>query len=220
MMQVLAAEGGASLPRATEDMDVLVDVRVRTGATAQLASWLQSRGLVLEGTSPDGVGHRLVKSASPGPGAVQFDILAPEGLGPRASLLTVPPARTLEVPGGTRALQLSRRLRVAVVGYEGPEAVRGGIWCPDLLGGLIAKAAATTIAARQNPERDWQDAALLLSLVQDPIDMADRLTRGDRARLSRLQPLMEADHASWRVLDAKPQEMGRAALDFLVAGDQ
>lgn len=38
---------------------------------------------------------------------VSIDVLAPEGLGSRTDLTTTPPGRTLQVPGGTQALEWS-----------------------------------------------------------------------------------------------------------------
>src|SRR6266568_5172900 len=62
----------------------------------------------LEGASPDQIGHRFIRPATGGPGKVAFDVLGPEGLGPRASLVTVPPNRTIQVPGSVQALRRSR----------------------------------------------------------------------------------------------------------------
>lgn len=106
----------------------------------------------------------LHETAVPGPGSIMFDVLAAEGLGERTDITTVPPrAKTIQVPGSRQALDRSQLVAVRVRESEG--VVRR----PSLLGALVAKAAATSIAVRSNPERDWEDAALLLSLVRDPI---------------------------------------------------
>ena len=66
----------------------------------------------------------------------------------------------------------------------------GSVRCPDLLGPLIVKAAATTITGRENPGRDWQDVAVLLSILHDPIGSAEQLRKRDRQHLGRLRPLL------------------------------
>jgi hypothetical protein len=72
--------------------------------TQWLADWLQRRRFELDGASADGIGHRFVRKADPGPGRVAFDVLATEGLGARATVLTVPPLRTVQAPGSAQAL--------------------------------------------------------------------------------------------------------------------
>lgn len=101
MMLLLAVEHGVSLPRPTLDADVLVDVRARPGGLEVIAGWLVEQGLTLEGVSPLGVGHRFSRPADPGPGTVSVDLLAPEGLGSRTRVYTVPPARTVSVPASS-----------------------------------------------------------------------------------------------------------------------
>ncbi len=96
MMYLLAAENGSVLPRPTDDVDVVVDVRARPDGTEWLADWLGERGFDLEGISADGIGHRFVRMADPGPGRVIFDVLAPEGLGKRTGVFTKRPARTVQ----------------------------------------------------------------------------------------------------------------------------
>lgn len=117
MVHLLAVEhGAAERARATEDIDVVVNVRQRRGGTEWLARWLTDRGFNLEGTSPDGVGHRDVRDADPGPGRVLFDVLAPEGLGQRTNVFTDRPARTVQVPGATQAINRSELVDVSVTG--------------------------------------------------------------------------------------------------------
>jgi hypothetical protein len=111
MMHLLSVEHAAAVVRPTVDVDVVVDVRTRPQGTRWLADWLQDRGFTFEGASPDGIGHRFLRPASGGPGKVIVDVLAPEGLGARASLITVPPNRTVQVPGTVPALRRSRLIR-------------------------------------------------------------------------------------------------------------
>lgn len=201
--------------RPTDDVDVLVDVRARSAATRELAGWLSDRDFDHAGVSRDGIGHRYTRLASPGPGTVMVDVLAPEGLGARASLTTSPKARTVEVPGGTQALQRAERVAVTVAEMIGTRTATGWARRPDLLGALVAKAAATTIAVRDNPIRDWQDAAMLLAHVPDPFSLAAQTSHKDRKRISRLVPLQDRGHRGWDRLSDNDHRRGVTALDVL-----
>lgn len=78
-------------------------------------------------------------------------MLAPDHVGVRADLTTTPPGRTIEVPGGTRALQRSERITVQVAGRTGL------IPRPDLVGAMLVKLAATGLPgdpARMIPDVD------------------------------------------------------------------
>lgn len=218
MMHVLASELGVSeAVRPTDDVDVVVNVRVKPGGTEWLADWLQHQGFELDGVSPEDVGHRFVRDAAGGPGRTIVDVLAPEGLGDRANTYTVRPARTVQAPGSVQAFRRSAVVDVTVTGLTGRDERSGVVRRPDLLGALILKAAATTIAARENPERDWQDAALLLATIPDPIGAAEACDNKDRKRLRLLTPLDAREHAGWANLDEEAYRRGTATLAFLIA---
>jgi len=216
MMYLLTIEHGGPLPRPTDDMDVAVNVRALPGGTLMLADWLVGRGLTFEQPSTDGIGTRFSGPADPGPGEVKFDILAPEGLGAKTDIRTQPPARTVQAPGATQAFQRSEWVAVTLVSQVGRAPRTGGVRRPNLLGALVAKAAATQIPVRQNPERDWADAAMALALLERPDLAAEELTPGDRRRLRRLQPLAE-QHDAWTPLGRRARQQGQDALEILLA---
>ena len=203
--------------RPTDDVDVLVDVRARPRATEELGRWLTDRRFDHAGSSPDGIGHRYTRPVSPGPGTVIVDVLAPDGLGPRVSLTTSPPARTVEVPGGTQALRRAERVGVTVADISRDRTASGFARRPDLLGALVSKSAATTIPVRDNPTRDWQDAAMLLAHIPDPFALASETTRTDRRRLAHLLPLADRNHSGWDLLSDDGHRRGVAALEALCA---
>jgi hypothetical protein len=217
MMHVLAAEHGVSeRVRPTDDVDIVVNVRVKPGGTEWLARWLQERAFDLEGMNTNEIGHRFVRDAVGGPGRTIVDVLAPEGLRAQTNTYTVRPLRTVEAPGTTQAFQRSEVVEVTVSGMTGRDERSGLIRRPNLLGALIAKAAATRIPVRENQERDWQDAALLLATMPDPIGAAEACTRKDRQRLRWLRPLESRDHRGWANLDSEGHRRGLTALDFLL----
>jgi hypothetical protein len=215
MIFLLAEEHGAQLPRPTDDMDIVVDVRARPGGTAWLSTWLMDRDFKQGDISADGISHRFTRVIGAGLGTLIFDVLAPDGLGAAADLTTRTPGRTIQTPGGTQALG-RREVTDIQVHCSNGEVVGGRVCRPDLLGALVMKAAATSeLTVRTNPERDWQDCALLLSMVEDPIAMSQLLNPKDRSRLRRLEPLRARTHHGWILLSDEHHRRGIAALDFL-----
>jgi hypothetical protein len=217
MMHVLAGEHGVSdLVRPTDDVDIVMNVRAKPGGTEWLAGWLQEQGFVLDGMSTGQIGHRFVRDAVGGPGRTIVDVLAPECLGVRTDTYTVRPARTVEVPGSVQAFRRYAVVQVTVSGMTGRDDRSGAVRRPSLLGALIAKAAATSIPGRGNPGRDWQDAALLLATIPDPISAADECDAKDRRRLRLLRGLESREHGGWASLDDEAHRRGVACLSFLL----
>ncbi len=92
----------------------------------------------------------------------------------------------------------------------GIRTATGGARRPDLLGALVANAAATTIPVRENPMRDWQDTAMLLAHIPDPFSLAEQTSRNDRQRHSRLTPLHDRRHRGWdRLSDQDHRRLSR-----------
>lgn len=107
-------------------------------------------------------------------------------------------------------------LEILISDWSDQDERVGSVRCPDLLGALIVKDAATTIPARENPARDWQDAAVLLSILEDPIGTAERLRKRDRQHLGHLRPLLDPSHVGWEDLSGEDRLQGTAALSFLI----
>jgi hypothetical protein len=212
MMYLLAAESGRSLPRPTADMDVVVDLRARERST----EWLRGFELDESAFNTDQIGHRFVRDADPGPGRIIFDILAPEGLSGETRLFTLHPFRTVQAPGSTQALNRAELVTVGVADLTGQAQTTGRVRRPPLWSALVCKAAATRIVARENPERDWQNAALALSMIPNPLDLRRLYTNKDRQRLSYLTRLLDPQHVAWRPLSSSDRELGISALEFLI----
>jgi hypothetical protein len=62
MVWLLAAEHGATPVRATNDVDVVADIRADPTGIQAICTWLEGNNFSLDGISPEGVGHRYVKS--------------------------------------------------------------------------------------------------------------------------------------------------------------
>jgi hypothetical protein len=133
MVLLHALERGVQPPRFSADVDVLVNARVVSGRIAGFVEQIVQLGFELEGWSAEGVAHRYVR------GAASIDVLAPEGLSSKSSLVTTPPGRTIQVPGGTQALH---RAEAVDVRFAGRTAT---IHRPSLLGAIVAKSCAVDV---------------------------------------------------------------------------
>ena len=202
MVHLHALESGETPPRISTDIDVLVDARVVSGRVAEFVSAIERRGFSLEGSSPTGIAHRYRRAG------VTIDVLTPEGLGPRTALTTTPPGRTLQVPGGTQALSRTELLPIRTA------STQGRVPRPSLLGAIICKAVAVDVDDARDSQR--LDLAFLLSLVEDPLTLADLLTRKDRQRLRARDELLETpEHPIWAMLSPERGDRAKATLAIL-----
>jgi hypothetical protein len=149
VMLLHAPQTGRSPSRVSEDLDTVIDTRVRPPALASFLATLHDLGFRSAGVSPDDVAHRFARDT------VHIDVLGPDGLGQRVDLRTVGNATTIEVRGGTQALERSERLAVS---YRGRVAF---VPRPNLLGAIIIKSAA--VNNDPNPRRHIRDCVPLLT---------------------------------------------------------
>ena len=185
MVFLHAVEAGVPPPRVSRDIDLVVDVRVRPKALPRMASTL------------DDLGFHVVAHAAMADSARRFerdgvpvDILAPEGVGPRADMRLVGTLKAIEISGGTAALSRSESVEVA----HGERM--GCVLRPDLAGALIIKSEAHQSDRSPEAPRHVRDVAFLCSLVGDPIAAHDDL--GSRGRqLLRDTGMADESHFSW-----------------------
>lgn len=204
MVLLHVLEHGQVPPQVSQDGDVVADVRAVPDALARVVAALEEAGFELESMSTDGFAHRYLRPDKSRP--VVVDVLAPEGVGARTVLVTTPPGRTVEVPGGTQAL--NRTERVTIV-HEGR---RGTVPGPTLLAAIVGKAAATALPP---PDRHYRDLALLCSLVDDPFTAAEQLTPKDRKRLRLASALRDDTHAAWAPVPDAIRSRGQIAYGIL-----
>ncbi len=196
MVILLELEAGKPSGRTTGDVDVVVDVRVLADGTRIAAERLVAAGFEMaEARHP----YRFRR------GDAQVDLLAPDHVGPRADLTTVPPATTTEIPGGSRALASARPVVVEVVGVG-----NGQLPVPSLAAAIVLKVRAWQ--ARQ-ADRDVEDMVRLLDLVADVETVRRELKPAERRALAGIRPLANPEHRAWRV--AREPGEARAALDRL-----
>ena len=205
MVLLHALEHNVEPSRVSTDIDVVVNARVVAGGISGIRSFvesLESLGFTLAGASPDNIAHRYQRDGA------SIDVLAPEGLGSRANLTTTRPGRTLEVPGGTQALDRTELLPVQF------NELHGFVPRPSLLGAIVCKAAAVPVAGATSAQQ--RDVALLLSLVADPIEVADEMNPKDRQRLLAINELADPAHPVWEDLPEDAADRARLAYQILV----
>jgi hypothetical protein len=149
-----------------------------------------------------GLGHVFRK------GGVEIDVLAPDGLHTKARRITVPPAHTVQVPGGTQALRRTELVSVRL-GRR-----RGTLPRPNLLGAILVKTRAVDID--DVPANQRLDLALLLSFVDDADALAAELRGRERSWLSRRLEMNAVDADCWRPLGADARQQGLSALRTLI----
>lgn len=187
MVLLHALQAGRSPNRVSQDLDTVIDARVRPPAVAAFVATLHSLGFRSAGVSPDDVAHRFAL------GDTRIDVLVPEGVGRRAPIRTIGAAVTVEIAGGTQALARGERLPVR----HGRR--RALVPRPNLLGAIVIKAAA--VGADPRPQRHLHDLAFLCSLVADPLTFRAALTTKDRTRLRAVAALADPGNETWRQLD-------------------
>lgn len=200
MVAILEAEHGAGIGFATGDVDALVDVRAMIGVTIEGA-----RRLLDAGFEPDRGGARGYRFVRDG---ATVDVLAPDNVGARAELRTVPPDTTVQIVGGTQALARARV--VEVDSGDGPFRIR----IPTLAGAIVIKSRAAA-AARDGREKHERDLARLLALVPDVVSLRAELTIRERGSLRTHRALLDVGHPAWRRV-ARTED-GVSALAFIIA---
>jgi hypothetical protein len=177
MVFLLEIERGALDTRPTDDLDVVIDLRVEPTGLTRVHQTLADAGFDQAIPSADGIAHRYTRAGA------TIDVLAPDKLGRRAQL-ALGSGRTIEAPGGSQALVRSSVVVVELA--DGPTAL---VRRPTLVGALLGKVAAVTqivsqtSAERAKHTRDVDSLARLLGATDR--DQAN-LTRKERAVLERI----------------------------------
>ena len=153
MVMLHALEAGREPGRVSQDLDTVIDARVRPPALPAFLATLADLGFTSAAVSPNEVAHRCER------GSVHVDVLGPDGIGGRSDLRTVGSATTIQVGGGTRALQRAERVRVR----HGDRVAH--VPRPNLLGATVVKAAA--VHNDPHPQRHVRDVAFLCSIVAE-----------------------------------------------------
>lgn len=203
MVELHLVERGRELRRSSLDGDAMGDARARPNPVRRIAQLLTAAGFALEGIAVLGSGHTFVK------GGVEIDVLAPENLGANSvrDRTTIPPLHTVEVAGGRQALDRTEWVEVKVAGR------RGRLPRPNLLGAILLKARAVDVDDAKASQR--QDLAQLLSLVDDPDELATELRAREHLWLRRRTEMNDAAAECWIGLAPRDIQRGLTALRIL-----
>lgn len=177
MVFLLEVERGSTDTRPTDDVDIVVDLRVEPAGLARVHQTLTDAGFGQLPPSTDGVAHRYTRAGA------TIDVLAPDRLGSRARL-DLGSGRTIEVPGGSQAL-----VRSSVVNVELTDGSTAGVRRPTVIGALLGKVAAVTqIVSQTQAERarHVRDVDSLARLLGPKDREHAHLTRKERAVLERM----------------------------------
>ena len=176
MVQLHAYEAGDAGIRTTTDIDILADAR--RDSIEIIARALAEDKFKLDPPSPiDGMSHRWRR------GELIVDLLAPDGL--RHNPTIAGNIRTVQIPGGTQALQRTETIDVNIDG------VRVRVRRPTLLGAVLIKSRAVVVHA--DPDAQRADLVLLLSLIEDPRQAATQLKGRERTWLRNCEPKLGLD---------------------------
>jgi hypothetical protein len=207
MVLLHAVEHGTVPPQLSQDGDIVADIRAAPRGLREAVALLGQLGFTLDGISTDGTAHRYVRTGRDQGRPVAIDVLAPDGVGSRANLTTTHPGHTLQVPGGTQALNRTERVAVQLYGRVGT------VPRPNLLGALIAKAGACGIPG--DPARHLRDLALLYAFIDDPFALTVELTATDRKQLRLAGVLNDGSHPAWMLVPQPLRDDGRTAWAIL-----
>lgn len=203
MVHLHCWQRGRPAPRVTTDTDIIMDIRARKSALTDVTRFLQDRGFDEVGRGPRNIGHRWSR------GRVMFDVLVPEGAGDSGSKArTILGARTVQVPGGTQALERAQRVEVEVAGRVGT------VTRPSLLGALVGKSAALEIPVDPNSGRHASDFVTLASLIDNPAGMSALTTSKDRQRVLAMLARVPESDPSWTSYGSGVAARGTAVMTF------
>jgi hypothetical protein len=171
-------EHGVDDTRPTDDVDVVIDLRVEPTALARVHRVLVDAGFDQVAPSAEGIAHRYLRAEA------TIDVLAPDNLGSRARL-KLGGGRTIEAPGASQALVRSDFVMVEVTDLDTPALLRR----PTLVGALLGKIAAVTqIVSQSSAERakHLRDVDSLARLLGPDDREQGQLTRKERTSLRRI----------------------------------
>lgn len=195
--------------RMTKDMDVLIDVMSDTRSVGKVYRVLSSLGFVeQEPLFRNGPIHRMLDHDGR-----EIDILVADHLpsGKRRAAAISSGKPVFEAPGASRAVECKRDIIVR----RGDRFARFEV--PDLFGAVLLKASAYQSDNRR-PHRHLEDAALLLSLMEDPFAYAGRFKGHDASRIDAIsEALADKNESAWLLLPPAMAERGRASLAILDA---
>jgi hypothetical protein len=201
MTELHSLIAGVEAYRPTDDVDFLVNMMDPASTVISWHGRLLTAGFALQTpNSRRGPAHRYTR------GDDVVDLMVPDNTSP---LPRLGGRYAMPVAGGQQALRKLMEIEFRV----GSRSVIVNV--PDELGALIVKAAAHKADPRDKP-RHLRDAALLASLIDDPIAERARFVGSDRSRVRYItEKLKDPFIEAWQLLPAERQVVGQNALRVL-----
>ena len=186
LVQLYCQERGFSPSRPTNDGDVVLDVRAQPNVLRDFTAALAAVGFTSAGVSPEGHQHRWVRDRA------SLDLLIPQGLGRAAGARTgITGGTTLATPGAQQAIRRSEPVTVQV------DKTIGTIRRPNMLGALVAKAAAYSVPSDPAKERHLTDFATLAAMALGSDRIGQQLTVRDRHYLVPMLMALDNSRRLW-----------------------
>jgi predicted nucleotidyltransferase len=191
MVAIHAWGAGLEPPRRSDDIDLVINLRLPNTTAKVLTDRLVEIGYVPEAGSAIGVVHRFLRNGFP------LDLFAPENLGDRSAwkIETGAGGRLIQVPGGTQALLRSESQEIESRG------TRGVVPLPSLLAATLLKARSYRLRQdRFSHEADLGDLAFLLGLSAEqvaPEQWLEELKGSERAWLRSVAEPLFANETAW-----------------------
>ncbi|MBZ2195571.1 hypothetical protein [Occultella gossypii] len=213
MAQLHAIHRGVDAIRPTNDVDIVLHVETTRGIAAEAANALESIGYAFTPSMDDrnAIAHRFLRGDSRvdlATSADVVDVLVADHAAPRV-IAKLRGKDMMAIEGGTQALRRTINARLQITSER-----MTTVSVPSPFGALILKAAAYQTDSRDK-ERHLQDAALLLSVIEDPYAERDQFAGSDKARLAVLAKAMPDSARPWRALSADRRADGQVALRIL-----
>lgn len=188
MVLLHALEHGRAPLRVSQDIDLVVDARVRPPALARIVTSLIELGFAEAAISADEIAHRFQR------GRVAIDVPRPGWTG----------LQNRSAHGGRRHDRRGRRGNLRAGPIRARERVRRQ---PAWRGASPGPRGSDPHQGRRRDPRRSQrartalrDLAFLVSLVSDPIAMHEDLGAANSARVRGVEALQDPAHAAWGLL--------------------
>lgn len=214
MVQLQAVLANLPLFRPTTDIDVILHVETGSVSGPEVTRTLDQLGYSLQtplnNSSPV---HRFIRQREGMHESIDV-MIADHGVSkPPLKLAGRDP---FQIPAGTQALK--RTVNCNVVDATGEVVTTLSI--PSVLAAVVLKAAAYREDSRDR-ERHLEDAALLSTLLGDPLTLVKQLQGSDRARIISLHKrLSDGHHPAWARIAEKDRLDGQYALEILASNPQ
>ncbi|WP_207632371.1 hypothetical protein [Occultella kanbiaonis] len=178
MAQLHAIRRGVDAIRPTNDVNIVLHVETTRGIAAEAANALESIGYVFTPSMDDrnAIAHRFLRGTSRVDlvaSADVVDVLVADHAAPRV-IEKLRGKDMMAIEGGTQALRRTLNARLQITSER-----LTTVSVPTPFGALILKAAAYQTDSRDK-ERHLQDAALLLSVIENPYAERDQFAGSDK----------------------------------------